>query len=116
MKLLTQELRRKLPPIYNQDGKGGKAIVYAKLFTPDSSWSWWITEGAPVLDDEDHELDFEFFGLVQGHEKELGYFCLSELEKVRGPLGLPIERDLYWKPTTLAEIAPEMFPATEREE
>jgi hypothetical protein len=34
---------------------------------------------------------------------------LSELESVNGPMGLPIERDLWWKPKTLEEIAPEMF-------
>ena len=37
----------------------------------------------------------QFFGLVDGLEAELGYFWLSELTGVRGPLGLPIERDLY---------------------
>ena len=31
---------------------------------------------------------------VDGFEKELGYFSLRELESARGPLGLPIERDL----------------------
>jgi len=50
-----------------------------------------------------------FFGLVDGHEKELGYFSLTELEKVRGKMNLPIERDLYFKPTMLEELAPEMF-------
>jgi len=35
------------------------------------------------------------------------------LQKVRGPLGLPIERDLYWQPKTLREIAPEMFKKDE---
>ena len=49
------------------------------------------------------------FGLVDGHEKELGYFSLKELESVRGPFGLPIERDIHWQPKTLEEIAPEMF-------
>ena len=43
MKLLTKELRKKLPPLYSQDGKGGKAVAYLKLFTPSSSWSWYIT-------------------------------------------------------------------------
>jgi hypothetical protein len=109
MKLLTKELRRKLPPIYAQDGKGSKAVVYAKYFTPSSSWTWYITEGEPVLDDAGNEIDFKFFGLVDGHDKELGYFVLSELEEVRGPLGLPIERDLYFQQKTLVEIAPEMF-------
>ena len=49
------------------------------------------------------------FGLVDGHEKELGYVSLNELRSVRGPLGLPIERDLYWQPKPLREIAPELF-------
>jgi hypothetical protein len=109
MKLLTQAIRKKLPPLYAQDGKEGKAIVYAKLFTPSSSWTWYITEGSVVTDEAGNEIDFEFFGLVDGHEKELGYFCLSELKSVRGPLGLPIERDLWWKPKILEEIAPELF-------
>lgn len=100
MQLLTQEIRRKLPALYSQDGKGGEAIAHVKFFTPDSSWTFYATE----FDGED-----KFFGLVDGHEKELGYFSLSELQKVRGPLGLPIERDLYWKPKMLNEIAPELF-------
>ena len=103
MQLLTKELRRKLPPLGGQDSKGGKAVAWVKFFTPDSSWTWWATE----FDGED-----TFFGLVEGQEKELGYFSLSELQNARGPMGLAIERDLHWTPKTLEEIAPEMF--TER--
>jgi len=113
MKLLTQEIRRKLPPLYAQDGKGGKAIAYVKYFTPSSNWTWHVTEGEPVLDESGQEVDFRFFDLVDGHDRELGYFMLSELEEVRGPMGLPIERDLYWQPKTLEEIAPEMFKDSE---
>jgi len=109
MKLLPQEIRKKLPPLYSQDGKGGEAVVHLRLFTPDSSWTWQITEGSPITDAQDNEVDFQFFGLVEGQCKELGYVNLSELESVRGPMGLPIERDLHWKPKTLAEIAPVMF-------
>ena len=43
MKLLPQEIREMLPPLYSQDGKGGKAVVYAKFFTPSSSWTWLAT-------------------------------------------------------------------------
>ncbi|HBG26188.1 MAG: hypothetical protein A2Y10_04015 [Planctomycetes bacterium GWF2_41_51] len=100
MKLLTKEIREKLPPLYSQEGKGSKAVVHVKFFTPDSNWTWYATE----FDGEDI-----FFGLVEGFEKELGYFSLKELESVRGTLGLPIERDLWWKPKTLEEIAPEIF-------
>jgi hypothetical protein len=104
MKLLTQEIRRKLPSLYSQDGKGGKAVAYVKYFSPSSSWSWYATE----FDGKDI-----FFGLVDGHCKELGYFSLSELESVNGPMGLPIERDLYWKPKMLEEISPELFKDNE---
>ena len=75
-----------------------------KFFTPDSSWTWYATE----FDGKDR-----FFGLVDGHVKELGHFSLAELQAVRGPWGLPIERDLYWKPKPLDEIAPEMFKPVE---
>lgn len=114
MKLLTKEIRKKLPPLYSQDGKGGKAIAYLKLFTPDSSFTWYITEGSPIKDDSGKEVDFHFFALVDGHFKELGYVALSELESTRGPMGLPIERELYWQPKTLEEIAPEMFREEEQ--
>lgn len=105
MKLLTQEIRRKLPPLYSQDGKGGKAIAQVKYFSPSSSWTWYGVE----FDGQD-----TFFGLVDGHCKELGYFSLSELESIRGPMGMPIERDLYWQTKTLEEIAPEMFESQGR--
>jgi hypothetical protein len=116
MKLLPKEIRKKLPPLYAQESKGGKAVVHLKLFTPDSSWSWYITEGSSIQDESGTEVDFHFFGLVDGHEKELGYVALSELESVRGPMGLQIERDLHWQPKTLGEIAPEMFRSDERRE
>ena len=98
--LLTEQIRRQLPPLYAQEKLGGKAMAQVKLFTPDSSWSWWATE----FDGKD-----TFFGLVEGHYKELGYFSLSELQQARGPMGLPVERDLHFKPTPLDQIAPEMF-------
>jgi len=100
MKLLTIEIRKKLPPLYSQESQGPKAVVQAKFFTPDSSWTWYATE----FDGRD-----TFFGLVDGHFKELGYFSLAELQTVRGPMGLPIERDIHWVPKSLEEIAPEHF-------
>ena len=103
MKLLTKELRKKLPPIGSTDGAGEEAVAQVKFFTPDSSWTWFAVEGGPVLDEEGNEVDFELFGLVYGQEREMGYFLLSELESVKGPLGLAIERDLYFTPRPLSE-------------
>ena len=39
MKLLPQSIRRKLPPLYAQDGRSGQAVAYAKWFTPDGAWT-----------------------------------------------------------------------------
>ena len=46
----------------------------------------------------------EFFGLVDGFERELGYFSLSELQAFRGRFGLGIERDLYFEPRRLSAL------------
>lgn len=42
MELLTPEIRAQLPELYAQDGNSN-AIAYVKLFTPDSSWTWFAT-------------------------------------------------------------------------
>jgi hypothetical protein len=99
MKLLTEELRRSLPALYAQE-KNSDPIVHIKFFTPDSSWTWYATEGSPEGD------DFIFFGYVIGFEREWGYFLLSELTESRGPMGLPIERDLYFKPVPFSQGIP----------
>ena len=95
MKLLTKEITKKLPALYSSE-KSKDPVAVVKFFTPDSSWTWYASEYDPETR--------TFFGLVDGHEKELGYFSLDELESVRGPLGLPIERDRYWEPTPLSEL------------
>jgi len=94
MKLLTQEIRKAFPEFGSTDGQGDDAEIVAKFFTPDSSWTWYATE----FDGED-----TFFGLVRGHETELGYFSLSELQSVTGPMGLSIERDLHFGSHTVGE-------------
>ena len=109
MLLLTKEIRGKIPKLRSQENKAEQAVAIVKFFTPDSSWTWYAIEGEPILNEAGQEIDFEFFGLVEGFEKELGYFVLSELESAKGLMGLPIERDKFWQPKTLAEIAPEIF-------
>jgi hypothetical protein len=97
IQLLPQELRASLPPLYGQDGNKNP-IIHAKFFTPHANWTWFITEGGPEGE------DFIFFGYVIGLEEEWGYVSLSELESVRGPLKLPIERDLYFEPGPWSEV------------
>lgn len=93
--LLDKKSREQLPALYSQEEKGLDALAPVKFFTPDAGWTWYASE----FDGEDL-----FFGLVAGLEIELGYFSLSELEGVKGPLGLPIERDRYYEPKSLREL------------
>ena len=72
--------------------------IVVKFFCPWNQWTWFATEG------EREGADWRFFGMVHGHEKELGYFLLSELAAVRGPGGLRIERDMYFT-GTLADVS-----------
>ena len=103
MKLLTKEIESRLPPLGSQDGLGYDAVAWAKFFTPDNSWTWYAIEYDPA--------ERMFFGLVLGMEQELGYFSLDEFEAARGPLGLPIERDLHFEPKPLRECGYVVVPA-----
>lgn len=95
MKLLTKEIIKKLP----KKTSDTNALALVKLFTPDSSWTWYVAS----FDGVD-----TFWGLVDGLEVEYGYFSLKELLSVRGKWGLPIERDKSWKPKPLEEIQKEL--------
>lgn len=95
MALLPDIIARRLPSLYSQEGKGEDAIAHVKFFTPWTRWTWYASE----YDPEERLC----FGVVVGHERELGYFSLDELEAIRGPGGLRIERDLDWTPRPLKE-------------
>lgn len=63
----------------------------AKFFCPDGAATWLISEVDP--DDADR-----LFGLCDAGVgfPELGYVSLTELEALKGPLGLPVERDRHF--------------------
>lgn len=75
-----------------------------KYLTPDSNWRWYVIE-AGRCEDTAGNPDVLFWGFVEGIEHEFGYFSLNELASVRGPLGLPVERDLYFEPKPTSQIA-----------
>lgn len=95
MKLITKEIESKMPAIGSQNEENNP-IVHVKFFTPDANWTWYALEYDPE--------ERIFFGFVDGMFPELGLFTLEELESVRGPFGLPVERDLYWEPKGLQEV------------
>ena len=93
MQLITNEVRQALQPLYTfEDTKPEDILVKVHFFTPDSSWDWFPYEW------DGNDL---MFGFVSGHYPALGYFSLSELQGVRGPYGLAIEREFAFEPVPL---------------
>ena len=100
MKLLTKALRAKLEK--NAESRPGAADVkpVVKLFNPAGAGTWLLTE-------LDGDLAFGLADLGMG-SPELGYVSLSELENLRLPFGLKVERDRYFEASkSLAEYAEE---------
>ena len=101
MKLLTNDIHDRLLKngrIRTELAQSGEAtadfIPVVKLFTPDAGCTWLLTEADP----EDPDLAFGLCDLGIG-SPELGSVRISELESVRGPLGLGIERDIHFTAT-----------------
>ena len=95
--LLPQSVAKRIPPLMAQDGSDDP-MVYAKFFSPWTGWTWYVTELDPQTG--------EAFGLVEGFEKEKGYFHVPELASVTLMGGVPaIERDKWFTPCLLSEVA-----------
>lgn len=92
MKLLTEEIKKsfKKYPLYSQDGKGMDSVVLVKYFNPVGSGTWLITEA-----EEQEDGDYLLFGYCHISCWEWGYVLLSELQNLKLPFGLGIERDLF---------------------
>lgn len=78
-------------------------VPVVKLFTPDGNATWLLSELYPA----EPNVAFGLCDLGLGFP-ELGDVCLSELEALRGRLGLPVERDRHFRPTkTISAYAAE---------
>jgi len=94
MRLMTDELKQKMPKLYEQE-KNPDPTVWIKLFDTLGTWTWYATE----FDGEDL-----FFGWIDGHELEAGYFSLLELESTCFR-GIPrIERDINFEPCPMSKL------------
>ena len=99
MLLLTKALLKKIPST-DKAHSTKDPMVWVKLFYPDFSWTWYLCG---------YDLDTELaWGLVDGWEIEIGDFSLQELRQTKGKLGLSIERDRYFKPRRLSQLAKEL--------
>ena len=100
MKLLTDEIKAILPPLYRTENiplEHKELIV--KFFNPLGSQTWEITEGS-YQEEMDTWLLFGLCDLGFG-QAEWGYVTLAELESLDVGFGLGIERDICVGPSEL---------------
>ena len=95
MKLLTKEITKKATKQYDE-GSDMEQMVVAKFFNPIGNGTWYLMN---MDKDEDY-----CWGIVKGHEVEMGSFSMKELESIKLPFGLKIERDLMFEPMKASDV------------
>ena len=94
--LITKELEKRFKEVGDQSNESNP-IVIVKLFNPCGAGTWYLTEYDP-------ETRIAF-GYVTGlAEDEWGSISIDEIENVKLPFGLKIERDLYFKEQTVKDL------------
>lgn len=101
MQLITRELEKRFDEVGCQCEEKDPVII-AKFFNPCGAGTWYATEYDPARR--------EFYGYVSifgDMNDEWGYFSLAELETYKGPLGIGLERDLYFEETRASKVIKE---------
>ena len=96
--LMPESIKKQLPKLYATEKRLiGDRTAYARYFFPMGAYTAYMLEYDP-------KERIGFGAVTMGYGWELGYMSLKEMEEVKVK-GLGIERDLYFKPTKLHEIA-----------
>lgn len=95
MTLLTDEERAEMLGHGAAAARGERRdpLPIVKLFTPDASATWLLTELDPIDGDTAYGLCDAGIGFP-----ELGTIRISDLEAMRGPRGMPVARDTQFVP------------------
>lgn len=99
-KFMTKEIARRLP----KDGEIvdlEDAVAQCHFFLPGTGFDWYVLSGDPV---ENGEWFFVGWGAWDDDGGEYGHVSTWELERMNGPCGLGVERDLYFAPKPISEI------------
>lgn len=107
MKLFTEKQRKQLlangwetdENLSDNCSRPSFYVPVVKLFNPCGAATWLLTE----IDPFDKDLAFGLCDLGMGCP-ELGTVSLSELQSIRLPFGLRIERDLHWTGTHTIDV------------
>lgn len=92
----------KVPQLYETEEQSSEEkIVKIKFYDFVGTWEWFVIEA------QIEEKDILFFGYVNGHYPELGYFRLSEFEEVNESFPR-IQLDLMFEEKTLSKVKREL--------
>ena len=95
MKLMTKEIQKKAEKQYDL-GSDMEQMVVAKFFDPMGSWKWFLMNK--------HKDDNYCWGIVKGISVEVGSFNIEELQNLKLPFGMAVERDLYFEPMKAKDV------------
>ena len=106
MKLMTKKLEKEIAKPFTTGDKAVKDMtIYAHYFSPIKNFDWFVFEY-----DSYTRCFYGFANLNDLEMAEMGYFGLDEFEAINRHYGFPmIERDMYFKPNTVKEVA-KMYP------
>ena len=99
MKLMTKEIKEKAQKQFD-DGSDMEQMVVAKYFDAMGDWKWFLMN---MDKDEDY-----CWGIVKGFAVEMGSFSMKELQDIKLPFGLGIERDVLFSSTPASELWKEL--------
>ena len=98
MKLMTKQLEQRFQKVGSQENDPDPIII-AKFFYPAGAGTWYATEYDP-----ERRVFFGYVSIFGDHNDEWGTFAIEELESYKGPLGIGIERDLYFTEKRASEV------------
>jgi hypothetical protein len=101
MRLLPDELKTRLPPLYSQEAEENP-FVYARLVLGGTSLNWYVLEGG-ATEQHGYVLSCCFTG---PDEYSFGHFPEWFLQEFRGPNGEEIQQDESFKEGKLTDVVP----------
>ena len=95
MKLMTKAIKKQAEKQYELGSDMNQKVV-AKYFNPAGTGTWYLMNTEPGSD--------YAWGIVDLFAVEMGSFRISELESIKLPFGLGIERDLLFEPMKAKDV------------
>jgi len=100
MKLLTKALIKQLPTLEATAELGiEESTAYVKIFNPMGNHQWFLTAYDP-----EENMAFGYVNLNDPQMAELGYISMQELEEIKLPFGMGLERDRGFSKMPLTEV------------